>query len=295
MVEREGVHAREAASLVFATAGAGRIVGITGAPGAGKSSLIAALIGQARNRGERVAVLAVDPSSPLSGGAVLGDRVRMQAHTTDEGVFVRSMASRGMPGGLAPAAPDAVRVLDAAGWPWVLVETVGVGQSDVDVGLVADTIVVVVNPGWGDDVQAEKAGLLEIADIVVVNKADRPGVDQARAVLDAMLDLVPVSSGWRPPVLVTSAVGERSGVAELWAAIDDHQAWLDERGSRDARRRARLAAELRWLVGGRAGRPGLRLCSGPKFAEAVAEMADGHLDPRSAADAVLEAPEDARG
>jgi len=245
MVERKDSEAHAASTLILADSGEGRVVGITGAPGAGKSSLIAALIGHRRKRGERVAVLAVDPSSPLSGGAVLGDRVRMQAHTTDEGVFVRSMASRGIPGGLASAAPDAVRVLVAAGWPWVLVETVGVGQSDVDVRLVADTIVVVVNPGWGDDVQAEKAGLLEVADIVVVNKADRPGADQARVVLDAMLDLVPAASGWRPPVVATSAIGG-AGAAELWTAVDDHQAWLDQAGRRDDRRRARLAAERRW-------------------------------------------------
>ncbi|MDQ6796946.1 MAG: methylmalonyl Co-A mutase-associated GTPase MeaB [Actinomycetota bacterium] len=321
VVERDGVHTREAAALVFATAGEGRVVGITGAPGAGKSSLIAALIGHRRNGGERVAVLAVDPSSPLSGGAVLGDRVRMQAHAADEGVFVRSMASRGVPGGLAPAVPDAVRVFDAAGWPWVLVETVGVGQSDVDVRLVADTVVVVVNPGWGDDVQVEKAGLLEIADIVVVNKADRPGADQARAVLDGMLDLVPTTSGWRPPVVATSAIGGRAGVGELWAAIDDHQAWLGpsgllsgvpgpsgplsgdpgpsrapgQEGRRGVRRRARLADELRWLVDARAGRPGLRRCSGPKYDEAVAAMATGRLDPRSAADAILGAPGEAGG
>jgi len=185
------------------------------------------------------------------------------------------------------------------------------------VRLVADTIVVVVNPGWGDDVQAEKAGLLEIADIVVVNKADRPGADQARAVLDAMIDLVPAASGWRSPVVVTSAVGGGAGVAELWTAIDDHQAWLGPSGNpgpsgplsgnpgpsgdrgpsgrRDAMRQRRLAAELRWLVGGRAGPRGLRLCSGPKFAEAVAAMAEGHLDPRSAADVVLGAPDDAGG
>ncbi len=251
MVERVGDDAREAAAAASAHAGQARVVGITGAPGAGKSSLIAALTGHLRARGERVAVLAVDPSSPLSGGAVLGDRVRMQAHTLDDGVFVRSMASRGIPGGLALAAPDAVRVLDAAGWPWVLVETVGVGQADVDVGLVADTIVVVVNPGWGDGVQAEKAGLLEIADILVVNKGDRPGADEAGSVLAGMLDLVPPASGWRPPVVVTSCLGG-IGVNELWAAVDDHQQWLADQGRGDARRRARLAAERRWQAGRRA-------------------------------------------
>ncbi len=224
-VERGGDEAREVAALAFDHAAGGRVVGVTGPPGAGKSSLIAALIGHLRTRAERVAVLAVDPSSPVSGGAVLGDRVRMQAHTLDEGVFVRSMASRGLPGGLAAGVPDAVRVLAAAGWPLVLVETVGVGQSDVNIRLVATTIIAVVNPGWGDDVQVEKAGLLEIADIFVVHKGDRPGADQARSLLDGMLDLVPATSGWRPPVVVTSVV-DGAGVGELWAAADAHQAWL---------------------------------------------------------------------
>ncbi len=156
------------------------VVGLTGAPGAGKSTLAAALVGLLRGAGQKVAVLAVDPSSPLSGGALLGDRVRMQAWATDPNVFVRSMASRGATGGLAPATPDAVRVLAACGWPWVLVETVGVGQAEIDVREVADTTVVVVAPGWGDDVQAEKAGLFEVADVFVVNKADRPGAAEAR-------------------------------------------------------------------------------------------------------------------
>ncbi|MGI9021817.1 MAG: methylmalonyl Co-A mutase-associated GTPase MeaB, partial [Acidimicrobiales bacterium] len=225
------------------------------------------------------------------GGAVLCDRVRMQAHATDPGVFVRSMASRAARGGLSPAAPDAVRVLDAAGWPEVLVETVGVGQSDVDVALVADTVVVVVTPGWGDGVQAEKAGVLEIADVVVVNKGDRPGADEARAVLATMGDLVPPRSGWRPPVVVTSAV-DGSGVAQLWDAVGDHRAWLATDGRLGARRRARRLAELRWVVEARAGASGLRWCHGPLYDEAVAALADGRLDPGAAATTVLGAVAD---
>jgi LAO/AO transport system kinase len=202
------------------------VVGLTGAPGAGKSTLAAALVSLLRKADERVAVLAVDPSSPLSGGALLGDRVRMQSWATDPGVFVRSMASRGVPGGLAPSAPDAVRLLRGAGWPWVLVETVGVGQGEVDVAAVADTTVMLVTPGWGDDLQAEKAGVLEVADVFVVNKADRPGAAEARGHLEGMLDLGAGDAveTWRPPVIeVVATTG--AGVAELWSAVGHHRAW----------------------------------------------------------------------
>jgi len=286
MVERGGREGHRAAALAFAACGRARVVGITGAPGAGKSTLAAALVGHLRDHGERVAVLAIDPSSPVSGGAVLGDRVRMQAHATDPGVFVRSMASRGAPGGLSPAAPDAVRVLDAAGWPEVLVETVGGGQSDTDVGLVADTVVMVVTPGWGDGVQAEKAGVLEIADILVVNKGDRPGADEAADVLAGMLGLVPMRSGWRPPVVVTSA-RHGHGVVELWEAVSTHRLWSAEEDRREVRRRARLAAELRWVIGAEGGSAGLRRCHGPVFDEAASAVAEGRLHPGAAAMAVL--------
>ena len=246
----------EAIAVARAETGVGTwVVGLTGAPGAGKSSLTAALVGQLRRAGDRVAVVAVDPSSPLSGGALLGDRVRMQAWTTDAGVFVRSMASRGAPGGLAPAAPEAVRLLAAAGWPWVLVETVGVGQGEVDVAEVADTTVVLVTPGWGDELQAEKAGVLEVADVLVVNKADRPGAAEARGHLERMVGVEQASGppgpnamrprspsamrlrgpraveGWRPPVLeVAATTGE--GVAELWEAVGRHRVWRDAGGQR---------------------------------------------------------------
>jgi LAO/AO transport system kinase len=204
-----------------------------------------------------VAVLAVDPSSPLSGGALLGDRVRMQAWATDPGVFVRSMASRGAPGGLARAAPDAVRLLAAAGWPWVLVETVGVGQGEVDVAGVADTTVVLVTPGWGDDLQAEKAGVLEVADVFVVNKADRPAAGEARGQLERMLELGlrlrgpnAVVDGWRPPVVeVTATTG--AGVAELWSAVGRHRTWREtgsvpERGAGGQRPTAPRASPQTW-------------------------------------------------
>ena len=288
MVERGGDDGRRVAPLAFAGCGSSWVTGVTGAPGAGKSTLVAALVGHLRRESERVAVLAVDPSSPVSGGAVLGDRVRMQAHATDPGVFVRSMASRGATGGLASAAPDSVRLLDAAGWPEVLVETVGVGQSEVAVGLVADTVVMVVTPGWGDDVQAEKAGVLEVADVVVVNKGDRPGANEAASVIAGMLDLVPSRTGWRPPVVVTSATGG-DGVDELWDAVGRHRAWLGDGGSRPAKRRERLIAELRWLVEARGGSAGLQRCHGPVFDDVADAVVSGRVGPGAAA-AILLAP-----
>ena len=181
MIERGGEAAREVGRLAAPLAGNAYTVGLTGAPGSGKSTLTSALIAHLRGRGEEVAVLAVDPSSPFTGGAILGDRVRMQDHTTDLGVFIRSMATRGHLGGLSLATPEAIRLLDALGHRWIIVETVGVGQVEVEVAGKADTTVVVVNPGWGDSVQASKAGLMEVADVFAINKADRPGVDETDA------------------------------------------------------------------------------------------------------------------
>jgi LAO/AO transport system kinase len=252
------------------------VVGITGAPGSGKSTLVDRLVTKLRARGERVAVLALDPTSPVSGGAVLGDRVRMQAHATDPGVLVRSMASRGAPGGLADAAPDAVRVLDAAGWRWVLVETVGVGQGAMGVSVVADTAVVVVTPEWGDEVQAAKAGVLEVADVVVLNRSDAAGgAAAARAELGAQL---------RAPVVATVATCDE-GVPALLAAIDDHRARLVEGGL--AHHRRRLMAELRWVVGRRGGETALAHCEDPAFERAAESIVAGFLDPRSAAEQLL--------
>ena len=197
--------ARQVGELTFApSAGVEQVVGITGAPGAGKSTLTDRLIGAAGAEGRRVGVLAIDPSSPFSGGAILGDRIRMQGHALDDGVFIRSMATRGHQGGLALAAPEAIRVLAAVGMQPVLVETVGVGQVEVEVAGAADTTLVVVTPGWGDAIQASKAGLLEVADIFVVNKADRDGAAETRRDLENMLDLNPAMGDWRPPVLLTS-------------------------------------------------------------------------------------------
>ena len=189
LIERGGDEAREIARIAHPRSGNGYLVGLTGAPGSGKSTLTSATIGHLRAQDLEVAVLAIDPSSPFTGGAILGDRVRMQDHATDPGVFIRSMATRGHLGGLSLATPEAARLLDAIGRPWTLVETVGVGQVEVEIAGKADTTVVVVNPGWGDSVQANKAGLMEIADIFVINKADRKGVEETRRDLEQMLEL----------------------------------------------------------------------------------------------------------
>jgi LAO/AO transport system kinase len=234
-----------------------------------------------------VAVLAVDPSSPRTGGAILGDRVRMQGHAGDEGVFIRSMASRGHLGGLALAAPEVLRVLDAAGFPLIVVETVGVGQVEVAIAGAADTTVVVVSPGWGDAVQASKAGLLEIADVLVVNKADRGGAEAAVQDLEGVLGLIGGAAGaWRPPVVVTSAL-DGAGVADLEQAVARHRTWLEAEGELDRRRRRRVADEVGEIVQRRLERRAGAMTAGAAFDGAVDEVAARRLDPWSAADLLL--------
>ena len=264
-----------------------RVVGITGPPGAGKSTTIAVLVGGYRERGMRVAVLAVDPSSPYSGGAILGDRVRMGQHALDPTVFIRSMATRGHLGGLSLAVPDAVRLLGAAGVPVVIVETVGVGQMEVEIASAADTTVVVVTPGWGDSMQANKAGLLEVADVFVINKADRPGAREARRDLEQMLDLARPGS-WRPEIVDTTATtGE--GVADLWAVVARHRAHLLGSGQLVTRRAGRLTQELRRVLLARAEARLDELAGGEEFASAVKALVAGETDPYGAADRLLEA------
>jgi LAO/AO transport system kinase len=284
-VEQGGDDAKAVVSRLHPHTGRAWSVGITGAPGAGKSTLTDALVARVRRDGLEVGVLAVDPSSPFSGGAILGDRVRMQQHSTDPGVFIRSMASRGHLGGLAVATPQSVRVLDAVGKPWVIVETVGVGQVEVEIASQADTTIVVVNPGWGDEVQAAKAGLLEIADIFVVNKADRPGVDTTVSDLMGMLELG-ATPGWRPPIVRTVATGGE-GVAELWEQIQAHRKFLESDGAIAARRHARLAAELRALVVEQLLARWGGLTEGAEFDALVDAVAAGTTDPYAAVDALL--------
>src|SRR5262249_5146086 len=259
-----------------------QVIGITGAPGAGKSTLTARLIAAARAADIRVGVLAVDPSSPYSGGAILGDRIRMQAHALDADVFIRSMASRGHQGGLALAAPEAIRVLAAAGMTTVLVETVGVGQVEVEIAGAADTTLVVVTPRWGDAIQASKAGLLEIADIFVVNKADRDGARETRRDLDNILDLNPSMGAWRPPVLLTTA-SSGEGVEGLWTALSDHLAFLAASGELERRRHRRLVDELNRVLVHLLYRDVKSLGGGEVFETVKADLLARRLDPYQAA------------
>lgn len=285
LVERGGSGAREVARTVFPLSGRAHSIGITGAPGAGKSSLTSALCNEIRGGGERVAVLAIDPSSPFSGGAILGDRVRMGDHALDDGVYIRSMATRGHLGGLSLATPEAVRVLDAAGYGWVVIETVGVGQVEVEVAGAADTTVVVVNPGWGDAVQANKAGLMEIADVFVINKADRPGAAETRRDLEAMLTYG--SRHDHVPSIVDTVATTGEGVADLWAALLAHREHLVDSGGLRRRRAARTDTELRDVVVARLTERAAAVCDGPTWEAARNDVLAGRLDPWAAADRLL--------
>jgi LAO/AO transport system kinase len=245
LVELGGAEAASLLDRVCARTGRARRIGVTGPPGTGKSTLVAALVRGLRAEGRTVAVAAVDPSSPFTGGALLGDRHRLGREAADEGVFFRSFASRGRMGGLSRAAPLALDLLDAAGFDVLLVETVGVGQSEIEVAGTADSVAVVLSPESGDAVQAMKAGLLEVADVLCVNKADRDGADALASALEAMLDLRP-SLPWRPPVVKTRALED---AAPLREALDGHDRWLALEGRLAARRRAGLEDRLRGLVG----------------------------------------------
>ena len=287
LVERGGDEAREIGRLAYPLGGSAYTVGITGAPGAGKSTLTSAAISHMRSLGLEVAVLAVDPTSPFTGGAILGDRVRMQDHATDTGVFIRSMATRGHLGGLSLAAPEAVRLLDALGRHWILVETVGVGQVEVEIAGKADTTVVVVNPGWGDSVQANKAGLMEIADVFVINKADRKGSDDTRRDLEQMLDLSEIPTGsWRPPIVSTVAT-EGRGVSELWDRVNEHRDFVTSTGELERRRRFRLGEELREIVARRLEQKAREICTGERWDRLTDDVSARAIDPWSAADDML--------
>ena len=289
LIERGGTQAREVSRLAYTLSGQGYTVGLTGAPGAGKSTLTSSIIRHLRAQQLEVAVLAVDPSSPFTGGAILGDRVRMQDHATDPGVFIRSMASRGHLGGLSLATPEAARLLDAVGRHLILIETVGVGQVEVEIAGKADTTVVVVNPGWGDSVQANKAGLMEIADVFVINKSDRPGVDDTRRDLEQMLELGDLApDAWRPPILPVVAT-EHSGVDELWAAVLQHRAFIEANGELARRREFRLGEELREIVARRLEQRARDLTGDERWAELQSQVVKRTIDPWSAADEMLKA------
>jgi LAO/AO transport system kinase len=279
--ERPG--AREALRAIYSKGGRAFVVGVTGSPGVGKSTLVSALVASYRARGERVAVVAVDPSSPFSGGALLGDRVRMNRHATDDGVFIRSLATRGHQGGLSRATSATVAVLDAAGFPLIFVETVGAGQAEVDVADAADAVVVVTAPGLGDEVQALKAGLLEIADLLVVNKGDREGADRTLADLTAMLAL-----GARPPpTLLKTVAAAEAGVGELVGALELLRARPP--AERAARRRGQAARQIMAIAAERSrARLAAALAENDALAATVDAVAARTLDPWSAADTLSE-------
>jgi len=281
---------REVMTVIAPDAGRARLVGITGAPGVGKSTTTSALVAALRRQDLRVAVLAVDPSSPFSGGALLGDRIRMQEHATDPGVFIRSMATRGHLGGLSQAAPQAARVLSAAGYDVVLIETVGVGQSEVEVAGLADTTMVLLAPGMGDGVQAAKAGILEIGDIFVVNKADRDGAEVTVRELRHMISLGErrEPGQWRPPVLTTVATTGQ-GMDDVVAALADHHAWALANGELDRRRVRRAASEIEAISVAEIRRRFGAVPDGAGLAELAGLVAHGRLDPFTAADRLLAA------
>ncbi len=287
LLERGDTVAREVGRLAYQRGGKGYTVGITGAPGAGKSTLTSAVIKHLRSMQMEVAVLAIDPSSPFTGGAILGDRVRMQDHATDPGVFIRSMATRGHLGGLSLSTPEAIRMLDAVGREWILVETVGVGQVEVEIAGKADTTVVVLNPGWGDSVQANKAGLMEIADVFVINKADRKGVEETRRDIEQMLELSDLPhEAWHPPIIATVGnTGE--GVPALWDAIKEHRAVIETSGELTKRREFRLREELREIVARRLEQRARDICTGERWDSLQNGVLGRTIDPWSAADEML--------
>ncbi|MCJ0871577.1 methylmalonyl Co-A mutase-associated GTPase MeaB [Streptomyces sp. AP-93] len=288
LVEGASPQLREVMAALAPLTGNAYVVGLTGSPGVGKSTTTSALVSAYRQAGKRVGVLAVDPSSPFSGGALLGDRVRMSDHASDPGVYIRSMATRGHLGGLAWSAPQAIRVLDAAGCEVILVETVGVGQSEVEIAAQADTSVVLLAPGMGDGIQAAKAGILEIGDVYVVNKADRDGADATARELNHMLSLGESrgKGDWRPPIVKTVAA-RGTGIDELVEALEKHRAWMDERGVLAQRRTARAAREVE-TIAITALRARLADVHGDTHLEALAgRVAAGELDPYAASDALL--------
>jgi LAO/AO transport system kinase len=286
MVEDGSSDLAALSEALYPKTGRAYTVGLTGSPGVGKSSLASALVEAARAREVTVAVLAIDPTSPFSGGALLGDRVRMQAHATDPGVFIRSMATRGHLGGMALAAPEAIRVLDASGRDFVIVETVGVGQAEVEIATAADTTLVVVAPGWGDSVQVAKAGILEIADVFVVNKADREGATEAVRELTLMLRTGP-KLAWTPPVVRTSAIAP-DGIDDLWDAIGRHRAFGESSGTLQRKRRQRVLEEVESMVAARLRQEVGGMLDRGSETGLAGDLAERRIDPYAAATLLLE-------
>lgn len=285
LIDRQPLEAPAIDAALGPRAAQAATIGITGAPGAGKSTLVGSMLKHVVQHGERAAVLALDPVSPLTRGAVLGDRLRMEHTTADDRVFVRSMTADAGAGGLALATPFAIRALAAAGWPWILVETVGVGQSEFDIVEAAVTAVVVLNPGAGDEVQAVKAGLMEMADVFVLNKADRDGAQAARLDIERAVNHR-AASAWRPPIVETVASEDR-GTADVWAAIGAHRQHLADTGALAIREQRLLKLALRGLLEATLNRQVAALLGSPAFPATLARIQAGESDLQTAGDALL--------
>lgn len=287
VVEAGGKPATALVKELFNHSGKAHIIGVTGSPGVGKSTLVDALVTEARKEGKKVAVLAVDPSSPFTGGAILGDRIRMQDHTLDKDVYIRSMANRGHTGGVSLATYDAIRMLEAFGFDVVIIETVGVGQSELAIAQTADTTILVLMPGSGDDIQAIKSGIMEIGDIFVVNKGDLPGANKSATEIIASLELAHHPTSWCPPVIVAiSETGE--GVDKIWQAVKDHGSFLNENDQLNERRKGKVKTELAEMVA-KIARTNLEhsLESSDEIKDALSSVVARKLDPHSAAETII--------
>ncbi len=290
LVENDEEKAREIIRRIYPHTGKAYVVGITGPPGSGKSTLLDKLIKLARDEGHKVGVIAIDPTSPFTGGALLGDRLRMQRHSTDPGVFIRSMATRGSLGGLAKATNDAVKVLDASGYDLIFVETVGVGQIEVDIVKTADTVVLVTVPGLGDEVQAIKAGLMEVADIFAINKADREGTEMVYLELKMALEFERDKwrqIGWEPPIVETTAFTLK-GVRPLWEAIKRHRKHMEESGRLRERRAFRAREEVKTIIASTIARKVEERLAKGEAKDLIEEVVERKLDPYSASQIVME-------
>ena len=287
MIEDEDIQAHEALSLLYKHTGKGYIIGITGPPGSGKSSLVTKLTAEFRKRSKTIGIVCVDPSSPFTGGALLGDRIRMQEHSLDDQVYVRSMGTRGHLGGLARATSDAVRAIDAFGKDIIFVETVGAGQSEVEVVDIAHTVIVTDVPGSGDDIQAIKAGIMEIADIFVVNKSDFPGAGKKVTEINAMLDIDPRERAWRPPVLLTNS-RKGDGIPELADTILEHRKYLEESGELQRKGIQRSRDELQELMKYKLTQElSLKLQGKPEYEKAIKLIAKREKDPYTVAEKLI--------